>query len=405
MLFLDNQIMKFVSHYTGFNSCESIIKTQIYKMLSEKDKQYCHSLIKEKYINSNPLIEQENGDVDETKNIIFENVCYYSFYCTFKDELNRNIVGFVENINKDSYVPKIYQLDNKILIQAFKESQLNCNLFHYKDVLDLNNVKDYIFLCNYNNSFHILLLNKTTKLFEIMKVILNRSDSVKVIPYDNLLGHLLVLYDFKVKNKRSTYKLETDCIRKMPGLYKVSDTLCSAYYCNDKKNNKENIFIIECTVDRVRFLKNNEKLEVFKEFNTKKNDNFDIMNAMVIDRNDNKLLLCSNFFDTWIFRFDDQSLVQFMECTGCLITRLSSSKILSYISNKINDYFIIDINPNTSMFGIILLEKKSYLHLVINPILLKSNKNYLSLLSENNELRFLQLNKTNGIKYINSIFK
>lgn len=157
-------------------------------------------------------------------------------------------------------------------------------------------------------------------------------------------------------------------------------------------NNKENVYIVECTEDRVRLLYSNKDHKEYKAFNIIPKENKDINHAIVFSRNDDKRLYCSSDDGKiFIFKFEDQALLKSIENTGNYLVRLSTSKILSYkFKEDDNKFIIIDIDTN-SIREIITLEKKDYFIYAINEIMINSNNIYLSLMTKSNGLSFVKL--------------
>lgn len=391
LLLLDNQIIKYVSRFTNFNPVGDITNNEVFKMLSDKDKKYTHCLIKDKYINSNPLRELKEIEVYDKNNVTYYNG-YFGYFCVFKDELNRNIIAYTENINEDKYIPKIYQAEYKELIQSYKDSYSETHLFYYKDVLDLNDIKDYLFICNFNCSCHILLLNKNTKLFELKKVIQNSNIYLKVIPNNNFKDNLIIIYASNTDSNQDMYELETDNAEKISELDKVAFKYYHSYYEYDMLNYKENAYLIECSQNRVRLFYSNKNHKKFKAFKIASSEDIRINHAIIIDINKDKLLYCSDDSrKIHLFDFEDQILIKTIENAGSSIFRLSTSSLLCFGCDEDNEFKILDIESN-NLIKTIVLEKKDYLLYILNPIMLNSNNNYFALTTESNELSFVKIN-------------
>lgn len=316
-------------------------------MFSDKDKYYTHCLIKDKYINSIPFLDLDIKLEDSYKKINFEEVNITSSFCTFKDELNRHLVCVTEIKFDGYYVPQIYQLEKqgeKVLIQSFEESNTETHLYYYKDVLDLNNVKDYFILCKFNSSCHILLLNKETKLFRLIKCIDNENIMLLIIPDHSLKDNIIIIHNPKIKSKSVFYNLETDNVNEVKELYTQKHTLYHPYYYYDRLSNFEYIYIIECSINKIRLIRNTHFLEVYREYKIISNSNEDqiITNANVYEIHQVKYLYCSSInSNIFIFNFENQTLFKEIKNIGMFMARLSISNILYYCYDKKNNLYKI----------------------------------------------------------------
>lgn len=381
----------YIGKYTKFNPVGNIVNDSKFINISPNDKSYVHCLIKEKYINSISYCEIEEINFKSKNKSSFENVDYECYYCAFKDELNRNIVCFRVNMIDEKYIPKLYDLESHKLIQTYDESNVECEIYYYKDVLNLNDVKDYLIISNFNNTCHILQLNKKTKFFKKMKVIQSNQIDVKVIPKYNLKENLIILYDFENNSEQHVYELDSNKVEKIAELDQVSNKFYHSYYVYDKLSSKENIYLVECSFDRVRLLYIEDNI-IFKTFNIIPKENDKIHNAIVIGKDNPNRLYCSGSFKIFIFNYGTQKLLITIDNIGKLMARLSLTKLLSYNCHKSNKFYVIDIKYGT-VSETIEIEEKDYIFYTMNPILLNSQNTYLLLMTEANQLSFLKINK------------
>lgn len=397
-IFIDNILTKFVGLYT-LTKLGDLLSNRIYILLTSRDKQYVHCLIKTKYINSNPLLDIEYTNLNKLLSVDFkglENTCRF---CTFKDEYERYIVCYIEKDSDNKYFARIRKFTHTInnSIQIYESSITKPHIFYYKDVLDLKNIKNYIIISNFNSSCHILQLNRITKLFDLKKTIQNSNELVKVVPNDNLKENLIILYDCNNPNTtKDIYVLETDSVEKISVLFNFSNVFYHSYYDYNRFNFIENAFIVECSIDKVRLLYSNIAHKKFKTFQTNFKEKSLFTNAIIIENENSKQLYCigSNRI-LYIFDYFNLKLMNVIVSNGLGIARLSMTSLLIYNNINENECEIFDINSRKTSKKILFTTKYTKFS-DLNPILLISDIIYIVVTTSQNELIFHALdNKIN----------
>lgn len=379
----------FIFNFLKSSTVSNIIKDTNFYKFSVKDKAYSHHLIKERYINFINLFKLPKINLnDKNMHISFKLENEKIFNCAFKDELNRNLVSFVEKSHDNKYVPKIYNLKTKMLIQTMTESLTPCKIHNYKDVLNLNDIKDYIIISCLNNSCHVMILNKETKLFELYKEIPDNNRHVLILPNNSLLNNLIILYSGV---ECIMYELETNRIEE------IAKFACSfiesyhPYYDYDINNEFQNVYIIECSLDKVCFYYSNKERALFKTFTITPKSNSYIYKAIVVNHPNMKKLYCSsNDRKIHVFNFEDQSLLKIIDDCRKLITRISFSEILCHDDSKKGDELILNTdNDDTNKITVFYKNKALS---ITDPIILNSSDYPVSQRPKNNEeLNFLML--------------
>lgn len=327
------------------------------------------------------MIKQVNSIKPDSK-ITFNN--NENKYCLFKDELNRNVICYVIRVGS-KFIPKIFELDNNDLIQSYGESRTFSEIYYYKDVLSLVDIKDYLIISNYNNTCHILILNKETKLYQLNKVIQNDNRYISVIPNDNLTSNIIIIHNYFCV--QSVYELDTNNTSKLYELDDISAKWYYPYYTYDRKNENENSYIIECSINRVRILVPKEKDNILKEFQIKDCHNYSYCrSAIVVEKDNKKQLYCSSSCrKIFIFDYDSLCMLKTIDNTSQYIIRLSNSEILGYDNEIKNELIIIKTDTNSIDKRIYFENKDCYFFNSCLQIL-NSSKQYISVLTSKETL-------------------
>lgn len=336
-------------------------------MLDDKDTKFTHSIVKEAYINRSMLF-------DENKEFLFSEIILYDSFDTttlnhliFKDELNREIICYTKYVSKRERHPVMYDLKEKRQIQEYKANYNYTAAYYYKDVLDLYNIDDYIFMReNANNYIEITKLDTLTKRFEVQRLIQENIFYLSVIPLSNFNDNMIIStskFSSKIRfldNQSSIFLFQSEC---------------SFYPFYDSKDDA--IYTIQCNKNKVKIYQNDEDFKSNLKYKLYSHENL-TKNADIIIKDNKKYVYCSSTECIIIFEYDNENLLLKLDhCNNFF--KLSKSSILKYDSGKNGDILLIFETDSLRKNDEYQFNSFYYYLNNVNLKILNSSSHYLSL--------------------------
>lgn len=228
-------------------------------------------------------------------------------------------------------------------------------VFYYKDVLNLNNIKDYI-IVSYIDTQKYYIYKLKDKFYSLFKVVSQEDTHLVIIPCETNKNYMFTFNKY-VDSELKAYEFENENNPVL--MHKIHDSYnyeikrkhyCSAYY--EFTENTESLYLIDSYENYVKFIKNNSSLTIYRIFKIVPQENELISSVGVISKKDfSKHLYCCNFrSNLYIFDFDSQILLQKINLSCKFFIPLNDNLLICYNNNiRKGDVMIYNIETNSAV--------------------------------------------------------
>lgn len=461
--FADDKIFKNNHDYVKEFICNSLNKTtptitmnsEFYKQLSPDNQLYADHLIQDYFYNNNPNYDLKFNSVAVMKleknpfarmnakinninnesrisklkitesNINLNTQILQSNVIVFRDESDRNSICYISKvINKkkkltiNTYFLHIICLDTKNIIQeiSLKEKEISEEhnkkaLYHYKSVLDLSTIKDFIIIVS---EIHTKILHLLDDKYTCFKNISHSSEIHEVFIIPSIKMDRNLLFYCRKNFNYNDYIL----VNELEKPQETNTSLCSIieekyfklfpYFYYNNHSDSEVMYVVKCLRNKViLYIDDAPYYHEYKKYSLKiESDLEEQINNVVFIEDDfdilNKYLYCSSKTNSlFVFDFTTTKLIKKIKEACSYIQHFSGSYLIGNYIKKINDgnktensIIIFDIKTK-KVCGIRKLTNKNIPNSQSSNLsMMKTKDNELNLFSMKNlYMYFYEVNK------------